>query len=103
MIVALARKLLIAFWRMVRTGEVPGRRLSHRLSRREEALQDRKPALDASCGFALTIRGSGTPYCDTAFEPPGRMEPLPGTSPPMRITASWFGSHRPTEYKYAAR
>ena len=27
---------------------------------------------------------------------------LPGTSPPMRITASWFGSHRPTEYKYAA-
>ncbi len=54
-------------------------------------------------GFALTIRGSGTPYPDMAFEPPRRMEPLPGTSPPMRITASWFGSHRPTEYKYAAR
>ena len=53
--------------------------------------------------LALTIRGSGTPHSDMAFEPPRRMEPPPGTSPPMRTTASWFGSHRPTEYKYAAR
>src|SRR6202171_6238658 len=27
----------------------------------------------------------------------------PGTSPPMRITASWFGFQNPTEYKYVAR
>src|SRR5437773_11236701 len=31
------------------------------------------------------------------------MDPPPGASPPMRMTASWSGSNDPTAYKSAAR
>jgi len=35
--------------------------------------------------------------------PTERMDPLPGASPPMRMTASWSGSNDPTIYKSVAR
>jgi len=35
--------------------------------------------------------------------PPDRMDPPPGASPPMRMTASWLGSNDPTAYKSVAR
>src|SRR5689334_18670141 len=35
--------------------------------------------------------------------PPERMDPPPGASPPMRMTASWSGSSDPTVYKSVAR
>ena len=40
----------------------------------------------------LTIRGGGKPYSNLALMPTDRMGPPPGASPPMRMTASWFGS-----------
>src|SRR5262249_31076058 len=35
--------------------------------------------------------------------PTDRMGPPPGASPPMRMTASWSGSHDPAVYKFVAR
>src|SRR4029077_16615396 len=35
--------------------------------------------------------------------PTERMDPPPGASPPMRMTASWSGSNDPTVYKSVAR
>jgi hypothetical protein len=72
MIVALARKLLIAFWRLVKTGEVPAgvtlrQRLEDRGSRSgttqvgdSTLFRDRPP---------LTIRGGGEPRTAMASMP----------------------------------
>ncbi len=38
-----------------------------------------------------------------ALMPTDRMDPPPGASPPMRMTASWSGSNDPTVYKFVAR
>src|SRR5205807_5192890 len=51
----------------------------------------------------LTIRGGGKPYSNMALMPTDRMDPPPGASPPMRMTASWSGSNDPTVYKFVAR
>src|SRR5271167_4788421 len=104
MIVALARKLVIALWRFVTAGETlegvilrpagctPGRAFPY--------------LLGARVGFQptaeLTIRGGGTPYSNMALMPTERMGPPPGASPPMRMTASWSGSNDPTVYKSVA-
>jgi hypothetical protein len=91
MIVALARKLVIAPWRFVTTGETlegvilrpagrtPGRAFPYLLGAR---LAFRPTAV-------LTIRGGGTPYSNMALMPTERMGPPPGALPPMRMTASW--------------
>src|SRR6266404_5385809 len=42
----------------------------------------------------LTIRGGGKPYSNMALDADLENGPPPGTSPPMRMTASWSGSER---------
>ena len=65
MIVALARKLLIALWRLVTTGEVPaGRRLASgglTGSRQDHADSDSAAAGQFDAGLPMTIRGGGDP------------------------------------------
>jgi hypothetical protein len=107
MIVALARKLLIALWGWCTRAWC--RRVSPCARRNDH---ERLVAANPD-GFRLdllpvsespmTVRGGGVPgkpwlSCRCA-EWARRL----GASPPMRKTASWFGSSRPTEYKVAAR
>ena len=99
MIVALARKLLIALWRLVTTGEVPEgvRPAAGGVNRHDRALQEqtvsaRRPQ---TCDeLPMTIRGGGDPTLIHGFDAAMRMGPPPGASPPMRMAASWFGSPR---------
>jgi hypothetical protein len=42
----------------------------------------------------MTIRGGGDPLFTMAFKPRSRMDPPPRSSPPMRMTASWFDPQR---------
>jgi hypothetical protein len=89
MIVALARKLLIALWRLsqparhwrasscVRQAERPTRLGARARDQRRLPIDDPRWR---------------EPTADMAQMPTGRMGPPPGASPPMRMTASWFGS-----------
>ena len=80
MIVALARKLLIALWRMVTTGEVPrGVVLRSGLNRRQEVqAQSCGTSGDVDThGWSLTIRGGGDPSRNMVIEPFVRMGPPP--------------------------
>ena len=72
MIVALARKLLIALWRLVTTGEVPrGRRpASGDVSgsgKEQQAPTVSAPARRRCGGLPMTIRGGGDPQPSMAF------------------------------------
>ena len=109
MIVALARKLLIALWRMVTTGEVPqGVVLRQRPDRASKITseQHRVSARQAatSPGWPITIRGGGDPSQNMVIEPSVRMGP-----PPRSLAAEANDCFMvrprtgPTEYKVAAR
>ena len=81
MIVALARKLLIALWRLVTTGEAPaGLRPS---SSRVTSLPARQARLSfgvrsrIGAELPMTIRGGGNPTLHMVFEPRFRMGPPP--------------------------
>ena len=105
MIVALARKLVIALWRFVTTGETTGgRRLTSSVLKGLTGTSIplstiRRSRWLFSTTAELTIRGGGKPYSNMALMPTERMGPPPGASPPMRMTASWSGSNEPTEYR----
>ncbi|HEX6010462.1 MAG TPA: hypothetical protein VFY87_01390, partial [Geminicoccaceae bacterium] len=71
MIVALARKLLIALWRLVTTGEVPEWSCArhHERQLRREGEHKSHPG-SPSCGLPMTIRGGGDPALNPmAFKP----------------------------------
>ena len=107
MIVALARKLLIALWRMVTTGEIPA---GVALRTAAAKTSYRGAANPVSASFALwrqpliMIRGGGDPNTAMALKPCPEWGRRLGASPQKRIVASWSGSRMdPTEYKVAAR
>ena len=105
MIVALARKLIIALWRFVTNGEPL------------EGVVLRPSVLKGLTGTSRplsTIRRSHWLFSMTAelrsevagsriqtwhLMPTERMGPPPGALPPMRMTASWSGSNDPTAYR----
>ena len=103
MIVALARKLLIALWRMVTIGEIPRvvvrANLSANASRNREF---RKPASE-DCRLPISNRAGGDPLSGMARMPLRSLGPPPRNFAPMRIAASWSGSHGSAEYKHVAR
>ena len=74
MIVALARKLLIALWRLVTTGETP-EGIVLRVRRRERARPKQSPRDGFAArpwfpgGLAMTIRGGGDPGLPMALMP----------------------------------
>jgi hypothetical protein len=94
MIVALARKLVIALWRFVATG---GRRLTSSVLKRRAYRNEHTTQHHSALALAfqptaeLTIRGGGKPYSNMALMPSERMGLPPGAPPPMRMTASWLG------------
>jgi hypothetical protein len=52
----------------------------------------------------MTVRGGGVPTCFLGFQRrKGEWVRRFGASLPMPMTASWFGSFGPTEYKVVAR
>ena len=98
MIVALARKLLIALWRLVREGVVPDgvvlRRHNERRSLKDT--QQFRPGPSTGDGSPMTVRGGGVPTCFLGFQcRKGEWVRRFGASLPMRMTASWFGSLDP--------
>ena len=97
MIVALARKLLIALWHFVRDGVVPEGvvlRPAHLRSRKRSRNTRRfRPPVRTACdGSPMTVRGGGVPPVSMASMLRYRMGPPPRGLLPMRIPASWFGS-----------
>src|SRR4029077_13406792 len=97
MIVALARKLVIALWRFVTTGEplegVALRPASYKGYRNEHTTQHHSAlALAFSTTAELRSEVAGRRIRTWHLMPTDRMGPPPGASPPMRMTASWSGS-----------
>ncbi len=102
MIVALARKLLVALWRLVTTGEVPegiilrpalgaaGRHQSYPTE--FGARRQGRPGVDDD-------PSGGDPRQAWLARRPREWACRLGALSPMRMTASWFGSHRSTEYR----
>ena len=107
MIVALARKLLIALWHFIRDGVVPegvvapvphteGRSPYKHLTvfAPSARVRDRSP---------MTVRGGGAPRLGLVLTPSRRMGPPPRSFAAMRITASWVRVSAPAAYKDVAR
>jgi transposase len=91
MIVALARKLVIALWRFVTTGEpIGGRRLTSSVL--NSAPFGARSAFSTTAELRSEVAGSRIRTWH--LMPTDRMGPLPGASPPMRMTASRSGSKR---------
>src|ERR1700722_1503163 len=69
MIVAVARKLLIALWRLGREGVGPGGAVLPPVSRTEvtEGIQQFRPCPSACDGSPMTVRGGGVPTCFLGF------------------------------------
>jgi hypothetical protein len=71
MVVALARKILIALWRMRTTGEIPQgvvlRPADEPSRMREDKLWFRRPPLELLSGAPISIRGGGDPSNPMAF------------------------------------
>jgi hypothetical protein len=104
MIVALARKLLIALWRLVTTGEVPaGVVLRAAEKKNSDTTRSRSPTNRTSLVSDDDPRWRSPEASlgvDTGFREWVRRR---GVSPPMRMDASWSGPYGPTGYKVAAR
>ena len=109
MIVALARKLLIALWRMVTTGEIPKGIVMTAsglttVGRGKTEMQLRRPLARFRAGPLKTIRGGGDPSRSMAATPSRRMGP-----PPRSLAAEANDCFMvrtppgPTEYKVVAR
>src|SRR5580704_10309951 len=97
MIVALARKLLIALWRFVTTGRHcrASSCVRHAEGLGEEHLLTYSAlALAFSADCRLTIRGGGNRQWTWHRCRQREWARRPGASPPMRMTASWSGSER---------
>ena len=96
MIVALARKLLIALWRFVTTGEtlegVILRPVAKASGKSIFYLFGARAGVQG--GLPIDDPRWREPADDRAEMPTERMGPPPGALPPMRMTASWSGSKR---------
>src|SRR3954453_20195854 len=98
MIVALARKLLLALWRLVTTGETPEglalRPAGGGLPCRRTARGPAAHRLRTSDGPQLTTEVAAPRCCAWPLRRGSEWARRPGASPPMRMTASWSGSPR---------
>ena len=98
MIVALARKLLIALWRLVREGVVPDSSLCGRHNERRSLkdTQQFRPGPSAGDGSPMTAWRWRNPDVFPWLQcRKGEWVRRFGASLPMRMTASWFGSLDP--------
>jgi len=95
MIVALARKLLIAPWRRVTTGEVPEgvglRPAAGRWADGPGRVSARGPQADSG-EPRITIRVGSNPRCHIVLNRNVELVRRGSASPPMRMIALWFGT-----------
>src|SRR5271169_1519757 len=101
MIVALARKLVIALWHYWRT--TGGRRLTSSVLKGLGTSIPLSTIFGARAGFQHDCRTDDPRWREAVFEPGTDADrengPAARSLPPMRMTASWSGSNDPTAYK----